>query len=772
MTKRTSNNWIEKIWERKIPQYVGTYLAVGFGIFQFIQVIVTRFNLSDTFQDRYLIIWLALLPAVFILVYFGFQPNGKEAYEKKKWPKYFIGINSIVAIVLSIFLISENENKIEDTTQIVQLIDEDGQDVKAIVPSLKKVKNIACFQFENLTGDTSQDWQGIAMSALLGYSLEQYPEFYVASAYALNSYYDRLGLKSFDIPNTGMQSTIAKKSRNDYFCKVSFSLEQNKYTFSGKLIRTKDGEVIENINISNENLYNAIDEIKEQILNKLQPKNDKDIKVDNNLVLPASALISDNPKAIELLTKSRMLLITNPNQLDDVVNLSKQSVIEDPTCSQCHLNVASPLVTQGKKNEANTYLKKAIKYGASLPKRMQFAAKEFYYSINNNINAAIKLQEFRKEMFPYDFQPYSALLTFYKSEYGMSKAQNLIQEAIDNGNIEKGLLTLFNLQLENEEYSEAEKTLDQFFKQFPERDQDKLRYVTLYENQGKLDKAKEKLLEAEVLDPFNSQIKIRIARVDFKNLKINSAKKRVNDGFKQSTTLTDSLTFLAAKIFFEFKLGEMENTFNSISQYEKYALKKNTLRSVLNMYSGTKSLMYLSIDKPQKAKEIMHDLLEYDLDNKSRYFCGINIQATINGYDNVVDTKSIDCESLFETYGDGFNDYYKVIKLYQVQKYNECITLLEKDDAKVFNLFNEKYFIADIYHKAGLNKKAINILKKELFKKPDEPIYYYKTADLLKNIDQSQSKEYLNKALEFWKNADTNFTLYKRAKDLEERLAM
>jgi len=533
-----------------------------------------------------------------------------------------------------------------------------------------------------------------------------------------------------------------------------------------------DGEVIENISAINENLYGAIDDIKEQVLNKLQPRNEKDIKADNNLVLPASTLISDNIEALELLTKSRMLVITNPNKLDEVVNLSKQSTIKDPTCSQCHLNVASPLITQGKKNEANSYLKNAIKYGASLPKRMQFAAKEFYYNVNNNVESAIKLQEFRKEMFPYDFQPYRALLTYYKSEYGILKAQNLIKEAIDNGNVEKGLLTLFNLQLENEEYNTAEKTLDQFFKEFPERDQDKLRYVTLYETQGKLEKAKQKLLEAQVLDPFNTQIKIRIARLDFKNFKVGSAKQRINEGLNQATTLTDSLTFLAAKIFFEFKLGEMENAFNSINQYEKYAVKKSSLLDVLARYSSTKSLMYLSINKPQEAKMVMHDFLEYNPDNKTIYFCGINAQATINGYDTVVNTNTLDCKSLYETYGDGYNHYYSVIELYRKEKYNECINLIEKNDEKVLNLFDEKFFIADIYDKAGFKKKAINILKKEISNNPDEPIYYYKIADLLKNKEKTLAKVYLNKALEFWKNADTDFILSKKAKRLAEELAI
>ena len=106
MEKETDKSFLEKLWTRKIPQYIGTYLAVGFGLFQFIQsVIIQRYGISEIWQDRYLFIWLILTPAVFVLVYFGYQPNGKEVYEKKKWPKYFIITKIIVGLGLGLFLI-------------------------------------------------------------------------------------------------------------------------------------------------------------------------------------------------------------------------------------------------------------------------------------------------------------------------------------------------------------------------------------------------------------------------------------------------------------------------------------------------------------------------------------------------------------------------------------------------------------------------------------------------------------------------------------------
>ena len=65
---------------------------------------------------------------------------------------------------------------------------------------------------------------------------------------------------------------------------------------------------------------------------------------------------------------------------------------------------------------------------------------------------------------------------------------------------------MYNLQLENEEFDDAKLTLDRLSTEFPGREQDKIKYTTIYEQQGKLDKARALLLEQETLDPLSTDI--------------------------------------------------------------------------------------------------------------------------------------------------------------------------------------------------------------------------------------------------------------------------
>ncbi len=41
----------ESIWERKIPQYIGTYFAIGFGLLQFVVFITQRYSLNENLVD-------------------------------------------------------------------------------------------------------------------------------------------------------------------------------------------------------------------------------------------------------------------------------------------------------------------------------------------------------------------------------------------------------------------------------------------------------------------------------------------------------------------------------------------------------------------------------------------------------------------------------------------------------------------------------------------------------------------------------------------------
>ena len=768
MNTETNKTGLEDLWERKVPQSLGTYLAVGFGLLQFLEFTTNRYDLGAHWVDKYLVVWISLVPAIAILAYYGSPLRPISSLNNLKWPRIIILTNLLLAIAAGIFLFPDSSS---DASEIVQMTDEDGNTVQAVVPSLQKIKTIACFQFENRTGEREQDWWGVAFSNLLALNLEQRPEFYTVSEFGLNGYYNGLGLTSFVPPNTGMQREIARKSRNDYFSRISYAIEDGQFVFKGSLYNTRDGKAIFDIDITNEDPYAAIDEIKEQIFANIP---DAFEPIENQVNLPSSALLTSNQEALKYFTLSRIAYYKNPTGLEEVVGLAKMAIEIDPTCSVCHFYVGDPLYGQGKRDEAITYIKNAIKYGASLPERMQFAAKSVLYSITNRLDAYLKLQEVRRKMFPFEFQAYQALVSTYKLNHGVDSAKALLQEAIEYGNLERGLLGMYNLQLENEEYAEAEKTLDQLKEAFPDRVEDQLKYATIYEEQGRIEEAKAILLEQETMDPLNMRIQTSLAYLDFKDLKIEEANKRVQQGIDQSTTLVDSLKFLWIKMFFAQKTGQIQKAFSALDDHKQQQLKRTPINRLVVTYFTTKADMYLSTGQTEKINELLAELAKYSPESKVIYDCTANSQALINDYQMPMSEEEfVNCRASYGVYGSGATEYFDVLAAYLQEDYKKCVEILAADDGRIERFLSSGgIFLAKIYGRAGDTERALALLQKLIDQKTDDPMVYYQMANMLADENSEVAKENLGIALQFWAQADADFIPYQRAKKLAEKLGL
>lgn len=758
---------IEKWWARKVPQYLGTYLAVGFGLLQFLAFIVSRYELGEHWVDKYLVVWLTLLPAVATAVYFGGKLRPNFAADNLNWAKLLVAGNVVASLALGGLLFNGTGAA---QGQFVELTNEDGEQVSAVVPTLQKVKTLACFQFENETGDETRDWEGVAFSHLLSLDLEQRPEFYVVSEYTLNGYYNNVGLTAFKVPSVGMQREIAQKTRSDYFTRISYAQKGEEYEFKGQLYSTRDGKPLLDIEVTDQDPFLAIDEIKQQIVVNIP---DAFEEVENQISLPAAALLTGNKEALEYFTQSRMAYYKNPTALEEVLALAKKAIELDPTCAICHFYVGDPLYGQGNRDEAISYIKNAIKYGASLPERMQFPFKEVLYNVTNKREAYLQLQEMRRKMFPYEFHAYKVLVPLCKANYGLDSAKVLLQEAIDYGNVEKGLLTLYDLQLDNEEYDEAEQTLDRLSREFPDRDQDKLKYATIYENQGRIEEAKAVLLKEETLDPLNMDIQRQLSYLDFKNLQVAKATERLEEGIQQSTTLTDSLSLLWIKVYFYRMTGQIEKALGTMATFEKYQVKRSPINRIIASTLSTKADMYLSIDQTEKISGLLAELTKYSPEATFTNDCSINMGALKRGYAMPMSSEDFTgCRANYESYGDAATDYFDMIASYQKEDYESCLKMLEANDGKMKELLlnNEDFFLAKIYARAGALDKAQAVVKKVIDRKTDDPLYYYLMASFLAETDKPSATEMLEIALQYWSGADPDYLPAQRAMALAESL--
>ncbi|MEE9437481.1 MAG: hypothetical protein V3V14_00690 [Saprospiraceae bacterium] len=402
---------------------------------------------------------------------------------------------------------------------------------------------------------------------------------------------------------------------------------------------------------------------------------------------------------------------------------------------------------------------------------MQFAPKGMLHYLSDDLPAYYKLQEIRLKLYPYDFEPYSILQGIYDANYGADSTKALMKKAIKNGNVEKGLLSLYEIYLNNEEYDEAEKTLDNLFKEFPNRAQDKFKYATIYEKQGRLLEAKELLLDEEIINPLSSKIQTRLSYIEFKNLEITKALDRLENGIQQSSTLVDTLNYMWIKTYFLQLTGQNTKALETIKSYEKHAIKLSPVNRVIMTTFTMKNDIFQSVGQTSRIAASLEEIKKYSPMDAKNYHCWINSSALKLGYQmtmNLEDYKL--CSESYKTYGEGFVKYFEVLKLYADGNYKECISNIEDDEGKLKKTINDNLFISKMYQKVGDIKTAKKILQNAIDKKPDKPIYYLQMALLVEKENQVAAKKYLDVALQFWTNSDADFIPLQKANALKQRL--
>lgn len=759
--ENTSNTFFSNLWKKKIPQYLGSYFAIGFGILQFIEFASKRYQFSSNIVDKYLLIWILLIPAIVILIYFNGNILGKTNTTKIKWPKYAVLGNVLIAFIVGGIFKGKTSAQYKD--EIVQLVDEEGKQLQAVIPELNRIKSIACFQFVNKSNDDSNAWWSPAFSVLLQSTLNQRPEFYSVSEFELSKYYNELSLESFTTPTIGMHRKIAQKSRNDYFLRTSFEVKNDEYILTSKLYNTLDGKEEKEFKITDASPFIAIDKLSAELYQHYFGAFENK---ETQILLPSSSLITNQTEALKSYTESSLIFFKNPEDLESAINSMSKAIKADKTCAQCYSSLGVIYYLQKDKENALKHLKKAIKYGEGLPKRSQFDAKAMYYSISGNIGGYLKLLELRKNMFPYEFTAYEQLQHLYATNKGVDSTIVLLDEAIENGNIEKGLLAKFDWQLVKEDYNGAENTLLRLTKEFPDREQDKNKFVTLYRRQGNLDKAKKYLIELEALNPFDTEIQIDIAFIDFKNLEFKKAMDRINEGYEQADTQTDSLAFLWAKGYLELKLGKVESALEHINKYEALAQKQMPTLQVLQKTFFTKVLAYQSNGNNDNIATLIDDMSTYQEELRPIFKCQTSELMLREYVPNSLHGNAFKgCLNTFDSYGEGYKNRYLIYNAYLNNNYQEALNILTEHPDLHKSL--DDFFLINLYKISDNHSKAITLAKKNIKLKTVDVKYYIVLAELLKEKDPDTARKHLSTALKFLEQADTNYYPLIKAKELE-----
>lgn len=755
--------FIQKLWERKVPQLLGTYLAVGFGVLQFVEFISQRFSLSDYWVDAYLLLWLMLLPAVALLAYYAGLPPATKGEGWKRWLIY----GNLVLAFLLLFLIPGGDAA--PATQVVVTTDESGATKERIIPAASAVQRIGIFEMRNAEDDPDKDWWGTGYALLLQDDLRQRPEVIIKGVRSLNQRYKKYEVPLFGRVNLATQRKIAERANTDYFIRAEYRIKDDTHEIFGGLYRTRDGEKVRTLETTSYDPFTAIDDLKDQIEAFLPPP----IIVDQEaLKLPVSALITDSEEALESYTKGIIAFSLNPGDLPPSVAHFRKAVAKDPSCASCFYELADKLYGLGKADSSLILLTRATKLAEVLPEREQFGYRSTLLRVAGQTENHNRLLESVKALYPYEYWPYAFLESHYENSYGIDSAIVLMSQAAALSDRETALTRLYRLYLRAKQFDKAEETIKDLEKEYDSGKETRRRYAELYEKSGQIEKARETLKDMMATDPTNLELPAQLAILEINTGHFESGERILNDIFRRATSRSDSTNAWNYLIRVYAESGRIRKALEELEAYEVYISQDAPVNVILAQDFLTKVDYASRLDDPfpiiSKSQEALKD---YD----SHYINMLDCYAIISLVTKEVEVvggseKLEDCQEAIISMGLGVTDLYELAKLILSKDYEAAADHIDQRLANGMEGFSVEAS-ARIQRKAGRLDRALELLEGMLKLRPNAPELLLEKVRIFHDQGNIEGiKEPLRSVLDSWREADPDHTGYQEAKALAESL--
>ena len=744
---------LRTLTDRNFFALLGTYLAVGFGLLQFIEFLVNRYGLDPSLIDRYLIVWLVSLPAVAIVTYSGGRPPARP-----RWPHWVVPANLLLSLLLAFVLVDGGSGAPEGQATTVTVQDEGGIQLTGAVPGESQVKYLSVFAFDNETGIDSLDWWRVAIGDLLAKDLQQHPDYYPVAASRLAGFYNGQGLQAFDHLTVATQRGIAREGRTAYFVNGSFTRRGDELTIEGAVLRTRDGKTLVEFAATDRDPLAAIDAISEQILAGLPQSKAMQAGASD---LPVASLVSENQQALRYLTEADIAFIRRPGDVEGALAMYRRAMAADPRCAECVANVADKLYGLGKQDSSIQLLQRAARLASDLPRRAQFAIRGTLYAASGDYEKYFQLMELTRKLYPYDYEAYRILLSQYRTSYGLDSAKFLMREAIKYGHTERGLLNLYNLHLQDKKYAEAEKVLDRFFEEFPERTDDRLKYVTLYELQNMPERAAQSLQELITLDPFNMSYRFALADMEIRGGKLATSPETYRALLADSDSREDSVRAYSTLAGVYTSLGQVSASNAVLDELEALLSVLLPPNRVLAQTFRLREYNYLFTGRRGRLDSLTTALGRYGADQDVIYRCVARLdRLQLLPHGTVEEPALEDCTPTLRK-AQYTEAALSVVLAYAEGDYAEAAERLRSGQGEErAEEALARTFQARVYRLAGDTERAEELLSEQLDIYRDEP------NTLLELYLTTGNSTTLAAALEVWADADDDYLPARTARAL------
>lgn len=743
--------------ERKLPQYFITYVGICWGLIQFTDWMVKRYDIAGHWIDRLVLFLFLILPSVLSLIYFHGRtgPDKWRPFEKIVYP-----LNVVLGLAVSLFMVNATGGT---AVEEVTIESTEGETIVRNVPTASNTKRVSIFPFEN-ENSSKPSWRGFGVANLLDIELEQDMRITGISPHAMAEDYKEQNYQPLAALPFAVKRKIAETDYSDYIVSGSF-LDKEEHKLEVIVYDTDTGKEIGQSVLEDDNPMQLTEKVADFVESQIKfiPVEGMEEYVD----LPASNLISRDTAAFRLYNQGIMAFVQGTDMLPMAIQYFQQSVQKDPTCAQCNAFLGD--IIRVNAMDSKPYFVEAMKYLDNLSERQQLNIKFLNYAVANEQDKAVKLLENWRKLYPQDTKPVKTQARFLRSTLRDAEAEEVYKDAISKGHGGSMYLSLANTQIKLRKWKDAEESVKKYKELYPKQSKSSSVLADIYLGQGDYTKAIEMLDELALMNPTKVGYDIKKARVLYKDNRFEESANLLTSSYEKANTNKDTMSVIDCEMELLSRQGRIAEYYDKRRLYKKHFVKDYPPINFLQKEYFT-SPNYAFVDQVDSIEKNFKEMESF-------------LPPAQKGFVQVLNKFMLD---IFRKDVTAVEESYPKVKPFftqgagqsAIQIYDASIAKLKGENDKVIELLTKLIedkgdynLVSDDYYQAFIDADRVDeglvAVNKAIATDKNNPMYLvFKAKMLAAKGDKAQAGELLTKVQACYKNADAAYKFKKMADEL------
>jgi tetratricopeptide (TPR) repeat protein/TolB-like protein len=499
-------NIVRELLRRRVPQILGIYLAVGWGVLEFSDWLVNRYLLSPHLLDFSLVAWATMIPTVLMLAWFHGAP-GADRWTKVE--KIGIPANLVAAAILLVSVFTGRD--LGAATTSVSFEDETGQTIERTVPKSEFIRSVAVYFFDNTSADTALDWLRYAIPWTLKYDLEQ--DLFVdvrESELTLRRLRERGFPEGLDVPLT-LKREIAANLHLGHFLAGSVAEEDGQVVVTTSLYETRRGRLVTDRTFLADDPLGLIDEISVQLKHDLSVPAQH---IEQATDLPVSEILTSSVSAYRHFVDGGYASVVELDWERAAAHF-EEAIAADSQFAVAQLVLFGARLQLNQTEAAQAAIQAVMDLIYKLPERSQLIARTAYYFLTGDTDKSLVAAEMHAELYPRDIEAHLTLADYYESQAERQKAIEALQRVLelDPGRVEV-FLRIGELYEAVGDHDAARDYYQRYASEMPTDPTSFIALGDLYSRTAEHAEAAAQYEKALVADPSSVTARVRLAQVD------------------------------------------------------------------------------------------------------------------------------------------------------------------------------------------------------------------------------------------------------------------